>query len=207
MLKCIIERPEGFTLSDNRMKKAVKESFRDLVLTADSPSNIRLLLGNYKNILVCGIKGVGKITNTVTAVKEKTNVCYLGNPVDFEGRRRPGSYDKYLKYILSLKADMRVVDDIGSLLGIKDKIILIIDEIYGRSESQLEQISRLFDAEDIQVVQIVGCLKNMGDLINKIDVIIELHPDGAFLIDKELCLAICRIFGKKAVPQKLPFAE
>ncbi len=178
-----------------------------MVLTADNPSNIRLLLGHYKNILVCGIKGVGKITNTVTAVKDNTNVCYVGNPVDFEGRRRPGSYEKYLKYILSLKADMKVVEDIDSLFGSKERIVLIVDEIYGRSEHQLAQISRLFDADEIQVVQIVGCLKNMGDLINKIDVIIELHSDGAFLIDKELGQEICRIFGKKALAQKLPFAE
>ncbi len=178
-----------------------------MVLTADNPSNIRALMGHYKNLLICGIKGVGKITNTVTAVKEKKNVCYLGNPVDFEGRRRPGSYEKYLKYILSLKADMKIIDDIDSLFGTRDRIVLIIDEIYGRSERQMEQISRLFHAENIQIVQIVGCLKNMGDLIQKIDVIIELHPDGAFLIDKELGQAICRIFGKKSVTQKLPFAE
>jgi hypothetical protein len=189
------------------MKKALKESGKDLVLSGDNPSNIGLVMAHYKNILVCGIKGVGKITNTVKAVKGKTNVFYIGNPLDFEGRRRPGNYENYLEYIRSLKADIRIIDDIESLTRKKDEIILIIDEIYGRSERQLEKISRLFDMENIQIIQIVGCLKNMGDLINKIDVIIELHPDGAFLIDKELGQAICRIFGKKAVAQKLPFAE
>jgi len=34
-------------------------------------------------------------------------------------------------------------------------------------------------------------------LINKIDVIVELHNDGAFIIDKELGRSICAIFGKK----------
>jgi hypothetical protein len=189
------------------MKKAVKESGKDLVLSGDNPSNIALVMAHYKNILICGIKGVGKITNTVAALKEKSNVCYIGNPLDFEGRRRPGSYEKYLQYIHSLNGDIRIIDDIDSLFRKKDKIVLIIDEIYGRSEQQREKISRLFDRENMQVIQIVGCLKNMGDLINKIDVIIELHPDGAFLIDKELGQAICRIFGKKAVAQKLPFAE
>ncbi len=189
------------------VKKAAKEDDKDLVLSGDNPSNIRLVMGRYKNILICGIKGVGKITNTVTAVKGRTNVCYIGNPLDFEGRRRPGSYEKYLQYIHSLKKDIRIIDDMDSLFRRKDEIILIIDEIYGRSERQLEKISRLFEMENIQIFQIVGCLKNMGELINRIDVIIELHPDGAFLIDKELGLAICRIFGKKAVTQKLPFAE
>jgi hypothetical protein len=193
--------------SQNEEKKAEKEGSGDLVLSGDNPSNIALLMAHYKNILVCGIKGVGKITNTVTAVKDRTNVCYIGNPLDFEGRRRPGSYDKYLEYIRSLKADIRIIDDMDTLFRRKDEILLIVDEIYGRSEKQLEKISRLFDRENIQIFQIVGCLKNMGDLINKIDVIIELHPDGAFLIDKELGREICRIFGKKAVAQKLPFAE
>jgi hypothetical protein len=189
------------------MKKAVKESGKNLVLSGDNPSNIGLVMAHYKNILICGIKGVGKITNTVAAVKDKANVCYIGNPLDFEGRRRPGSYEKYLQYIHSLKADIRIIDDIDSLFRKKDKIILIIDEIYGRSELQREKINRLFDRENIQAIQIVGCLKNMGDLINKIDVIIELHPDGAYLIEKELGQDICRIFGKKAVTQKLPFTE
>jgi hypothetical protein len=187
------------------MKKAVKESGKDLVLSGDNPANIALVMAHYKNILICGIKGVGKITNTVAALKEKANVCYIGNPLDFEGRRRPGSYEKYLQYIHSLNGDIRIIDDIDSLFRKKEKIVLIIDEIYGRSEQQREKISRLFDRENIQVIQIVGCLKNMGDLINKIDVIIELHPDGAYLIDKELGRDICRIFGKKAVTQTLPF--
>jgi hypothetical protein len=189
------------------MKKVVKESGKELVLSGDNPSNIGVVMGQYKNILICGIKGVGKITNTVKAVKGRKNVCYIGNPLDFEGRRRPGSYEKYLKYIRTLKSDIKIIDDMDSLFRRKDELILIIDEIYGRSERQLEKISRLFDMENIQIFQIVGCLKNMGDLINKVDVIIELHPDGAFLIDKELGQAICRIFGKKAVPQKLPFTE
>ncbi len=207
MLKCIKKEGAERDLIHNDMKKTAGESGEDLVLSGDNPSNIGLLMARYRNILICGIKGVGKITNTVKAVKDRTNVCYIGNPFDFEGRRRPGSYDKYLQYIRSLKADIKIIDDIESLFRRKDEIILIIDEIYGRSERQLEKISRLFDMDNIQIFQIVGCLKNMGELINKIDVIIELHPDGAFIIDKELGRAICRIFGKKEIPQKLPFAE
>ncbi|MBI5640083.1 MAG: hypothetical protein HZA17_06650 [Nitrospirae bacterium] len=182
------------------MKKTQKDSAEDIVFTADNAENIREALACCKNILVCGIKGVGKITNTVTAVKDNTNVYYIGNPFDYEGKRRPGSYEKYLKYILSLKNDIKIIEDIERLFKIREDIILIIDEIFGRSEAQLGQIGRLFDAENIKVVQIVGCMKTMGDLIDKCDIIIELHPDGAFTVDKELGKAICRIFGKTDKP-------
>jgi hypothetical protein len=169
----------------------------DIVFTSDNAENMKAVIKRCKNILVCGIKGVGKITNTVQAVQEETNVYYTGNPVDFEGKSRPGSYEKYLKYISSLKKDIKRVDDINTLFNLKDKIILIIDEIYGRSEGQLAAISRLYDMENIQVIQIVGCMKSMGTLINKIDVIVELHNNGAFIIDMELGKSICAIFGKE----------
>ena len=179
------------------MKKAPAGKCSNIVFTSDNAENMKAVIRCCKNILVCGIKGVGKITNTVQAVQDETNVYYTGNPVDFEGKSRPGSYDKYLKYIASLKKDIRRVDDINTLFTLKDKIVLIIDEIYGRSEEQLASISRLYDMENIQVLQIVGCMKSMGALINKVDVIVELHNDGAFLIDVELGKSICAIFGKK----------
>lgn len=178
------------------MKKVIKELTKDIIFTKDNADNIRKVVGIYKNVLVCGIKGVGKITNTVTAVKDNTNVYYIGNPFDYEGKRRPGSYEKYLKYISSLKEDIKIVEDINRLFRVRSDIILIIDEIYGRSDAQLEQISRLFDVENIRIIQIVGCMKNMGGLIDKIDIIVELHHDWAFIIDKELGKAICNIFGR-----------
>jgi hypothetical protein len=159
---------------------------------------MRKVIAGYKNILVCGIKGVGKITNTVHALQDNTNVYYTGNPVDFEGKSRPGSCEKYITYIMNLKKDITRVDDLSTLFTEKNSIILIIDEIYGRSEEQLAEISRLYDMENIQILQIVGCMKSMGHLIEKIDVIVELHNDGAFIVDNELGRAICAIFGKKA---------
>ncbi len=179
------------------MKKNTKEGEREILFTKDNSFNIRKILDSCKNILICGIKGVGKITETVKAVRDNTNVYYMGNPVDYEGKMRPGSYEKYLKYILSLKKDITIVDDIDALLRTKDDIILIIDEIYGRGSVQFDHISRLLHRENIQVVQIVGCMKYMGNLIDEIDVILELHLDGAFIIDKELARAICGILGKK----------
>jgi len=178
-------------------KKAPTAPGNNIAFTSDNAENMKKVISGYKNILVCGIKGVGKITNTVQAVQDKTNVYYTGNPVDFEGKSRPGSYDKYLKYIMSLKKDIKQVGDFNTLFDQKDNIILIIDEIYGRSEEQLKDISRLYAMENIQVLQIVGCMKSMGLLINKIDVIVELHNDGAFIVDNDLGKAICGIFAKK----------
>ncbi len=178
-------------------KKAPAAPRNNIAFTSDNVENMKKVINGYKNILVCGIKGVGKITNTVQAVQDKTNVYYTGNLVDFEGKSRPGSYNKYLKYIVSLKKDINMVDDLNILFDLKDNIILIIDEIYGRSEEQLKDINRLYALENIQVLQIVGCMKSMGPLINKIDVIVELHNDGAFIVDNELGKAICGIFGKK----------
>ncbi|MEJ2696544.1 MAG: hypothetical protein P8013_07830 [Candidatus Sulfobium sp.] len=179
------------------VKKGAKRGYEDLVFTSDNSENIRRVMGLYKNVLICGIKGVGKITRTVTAVKDNTNVYYVGNPLDYEGKRRPGSYEKYLTYIRSLKDDITIVEDIVKLFRIKSEIVLIIDEIYGRSDVQLERISRLMDMENIQIFQIVGCLKNMAWLINKVDINLELHHDGAFVVDRDLARAICEIFGKK----------
>ena len=180
------------------MKKDETERCEKIVFTTDNPDNIRKVLDCYKNILIRGVKGVGKITNSIPAIKDNPNVYYIGNPVDFEGKKRPGSYEKYLNYILSLKKDLIVVEDIQRLFKIKQKIILIIDEIYGRSAAQLEEIAKLLDMENIQIIQIVGCMKNMGTLIDKIDVILDLHHDGALIVDKELAKEICRIFGTKA---------
>lgn len=179
------------------MKKVTTANCKEITFTKDNPDNLKKVLACHKNILICGIKGAGKITNTVSALRDKRNVYYIGNPVDYEGKRRQGSFEKYLKYIHALKKDINIIGEIPALFEFSDRIVLIIDEIFGRSDSELEQISRLFDMENIQVIQIVGCLKNMGKLIDKIDIIVELHHDGAFIIDKELGKAICEIFWRK----------
>ncbi len=179
------------------MKTKEKDICKKIAFTSDNPDNIKKVLECYKNVLICGVKGVGKITNTVQALRANANVYYIGNTVDYEGKTRPGSYEKYLSYILSLKKDLRIVDNIDELFTFKDEILLIVDEIYGRSDAQLEQISRLADIKNIRIIQIVGCMKYMGALIDKIDAIIELHLDGAFMIDKDLAKAICDILGKK----------
>ena len=171
--------------------------------TGDNINNIRHAIAQGKNILICGVEGVGKITNTVQAVKDATNVYYLGNPLDYEGKMRPGSYEKYLKYIHSLKKDIKIIEDIEGLFAITQPIILIIDEVYGRSDAEFSQISRLLDMQNIRIIQITGCIKNMKRLIDKIDFILELHVEGAFSVEKDLAQAICRILGKEKPVSKL----
>jgi hypothetical protein len=170
---------------------------QNIPLTEDSAENIEKVIRCYKNVLVCGVKGVGKITNTVQAVRDRTNVCYIGNPVDYEGKSRPVSYEKYLSYILSLKSDLKIIRTIEELFPVRDEIILIIDEIYGRTDTELALIGKVLDMPNVRIIQIVGCMKYMGGLIEKIDAILELHLDGAFMIEKELGKAICGILGKK----------
>jgi hypothetical protein len=172
-------------------------------VAGDNVTNIKKAISHCKNILICGVEGAGKITNTVQAVKDNTNVYYLGNPVDYEGKVRPGSYEKYLKYIHSLKKDIRIIEDIEGIFSIGKPIILIVDEIYGRSEAEFVQIGRLLDMQNVQVIQITGCIKNMKHLIDKIDLILELHIEGAFVVDKDLAQAICRILGKEKPGGKL----
>ncbi|MGC2061624.1 MAG: hypothetical protein WA610_01505 [Thermodesulfovibrionales bacterium] len=168
-----------------------------ILFTPDNPGNILKAMGNNKNVLIRGIQGVGKITNTMKAVRDNPNVYYMGNPVDYEGKRRPGSYEKYQQYIRSLKPGLTLVDDVSSLFGITSTIILIIDEIYGRSAEQMNQITRLLDMPNVRVVQIVGCMKYMGRLIEKMNIIIDLHHDTAFTVDKALAVAVCNTLGKK----------
>ncbi|MBI5102538.1 MAG: hypothetical protein HZB33_11985 [Nitrospirae bacterium] len=174
-----------------------KDKDISIEFTADNPANIKKAMQYHKNILIRGIKGVGKITNTMKAVKGKPNVYYVGNPLDYEGKKRPVSYEKYLQYIHSLKSDLTLLNEIGSLPDPDAPAILIIDEIYGRSSEQMDQIGRLLDRQNLQVIQIVGCMKYMGRLIDKMDIIIDLHHDGAFTVDKDLARAICNVLGSK----------
>lgn len=179
------------------MKKDPHTDLAELVLTGDNAQNIRMVVRRCKNVLICGVEGVGKITNTTAAFRGDPNVYYLGNPVDYEGKLRPGSYEKYLHYIHSLKQDIKIIEDVSGLLQLSANIVLIIDEIFGRSSEELDQIDKLLDMENIKVIQIVGCMKYMGRLIRKIDAIIELHPNGAFLLDKKLARSICDIFNRQ----------
>ena len=189
--------------TDNGMKKQADKKQDEIAFGGNNEENIRKAIAHHKNVLICGVVGVGKITSTVQAVRENTNVYYLGNPVDYEGKSRPGSYEKYLKYIHSLKNDIMIIEDVEGIFLIDRPIVMIVDEIFGRTETEFLQIGRLLDQANIQVILIAGCIKNVKRLIDKFDFIIELHREGAFSVDKELAQAICRILGKEKPVSKL----
>ncbi len=200
---CYNGTTQAMTHKDQPAKLKSDKVVKPVTYGADNVANIRKAIKHFKNVLICGVVGVGKITSTVQAVKENTNVYYLGNPVDFEGKMRPGSYEKYLHYIHSLKEDIRIIEDIEGVFTISKPIILIIDEVYGRNEAEFDQISRLLDTKNIRVVQITGCIKNMKYLIDRMDHVLELHQEGAFEVDRELARAICRILGREKPVSKL----
>ena len=102
-------------------KKSSGKTGKEIIFTGDNPSNVKKAVTSYKNVLICGVKGVGKITNTIPALEHNNNVYYLGNPVDYEGKLRPGSYGKYLNYILSLKNDLKTVTDITKLFSVRHR--------------------------------------------------------------------------------------
>lgn len=176
-------------------KKEALVNTQGLAFTKDNVGNLRAVMASHKNLLVCGVKGVGKITNTINAASEDATVYYIGNPVDFEGKNRPGSYDKYLRYISTLRKDITIFKSVADLFSVRQDIVLIIDEIFGRGPDQLEQIRKVLDMKNVRVILIVGCIKYTGEIIDKMDVIVELHLDGAHIIDKDLARAICRILG------------
>ncbi|MCL5238721.1 MAG: hypothetical protein M1353_12930 [Nitrospirae bacterium] len=160
---------------------------------------MREVLKKYKNIVICGEEGVGKITSTLEAVQNEANVYYIGNPVDYIGKPRPKGYDKYINYIMSLKNDMRIVADENEILSLdfpflsESEAILVIDEIYGRSDEQCRKISEILTIKGVKVFLIAGCLKNAGRVIHGIDTVLMLTKDGVLLFDKEFAVQICTI--------------
>jgi hypothetical protein len=71
----------------------------------------------------------------------------------------------------------------------------LIDEIYGRSAEQYRKIYEILDTEGLKVILIAGCLKNIGKIIEKFDIILMLIHDGIFLLDKDFVMKICKILG------------
>jgi len=170
-----------------------------IALSANNIENVRATIRHYKNSAICGVEGVGKITHTLNALIDDPTTYYLGNPVDYVGKLRTEGYEKYIEYIRSLKQDLHIIEnaeeDFSSTLA--DGAVLIIDEIYGRSKRELHHISKALDRPDVRVVQIVGCLKNLGDLVCKFDIVLEFTSEGAVLFDKKIAEVICKYLKKE----------
>ncbi|HAM50592.1 MAG TPA: hypothetical protein DCP92_07810 [Nitrospiraceae bacterium] len=165
---------------------------------------IKEVIKKYKNIVISGEVGVGKIIHTLEALQNRDNVYYMGNPVDYVGKPRPKGYDKYIDYIRSLKKDMRIIASEKEILSVdfssstKKGTVLLIDEIFGRGPKQHEKILEILDCEKVKVIIIAGCLKNIGRIIQKCDIVLMLIQDGTLLLDKEFVEKICSVLGSEA---------
>jgi len=158
-------------------------------------------VARYKNIVICGIQGVGKLTNTIKAVKGRLNVYLIENTFDFDGKTKAKGYERYINYLKSLKEDLIIFDSMFSETGIafsqsnEDRII-IIDGIFGRSPKEIEAISGFFENYDVRVILIDRCIRYLEDMLNRFEIVIELTHDGAVLMPIETALEICRVLNK-----------
>lgn len=168
-------------------------------------SEIREIATKYKNMVVSGEEGVGKITHTIAALEHDPNVYYIGNPVDYVGKPRPKGYDEYISYIAALKRDMRILAAEQDILGLPARLpaggesILIIDEVFDRSEAQYDTIIELLNRQGIKTFLITGCLKNIGRLVHHIDAVLMLTKDGVLIFNKEFAAKVCAILRPEAV--------
>ena len=167
-------------------------------------NKIQDILRKYKNVVISGEEGVGKITSTLQAVQDMELVYYIGNPVDYLGKPRPKGYDKYINYIMSLKKDMCVIAD-EEILSLTPSVfsgresVLIIDELYGRNHEQQEKIVEILNIENVKVFLITGCLKNIGRIVHGIDIVLMLTKDGVLQFDREFAGQICTIFKSETL--------
>lgn len=184
------ERPLDAERSDPYMKN------REKII-----HDLREIIKEHKNIVISGEVGVGKITNTLAALRARANVYYIGNPVDYVGKPRPKGYEKYINYIISLKKDMQIITSEQEILSfdfssLSEKgAILVIDEIYGRSVEQYRKILNILDIENLKIILIAGCLKNVGRIIREFDAILMVIHDGVLSLDKEFVMKICALLG------------
>jgi len=160
-------------------------------------SEFRNTLAQYKTIVVTGDEGVGKIVFSLAAMKDLPNVFYIGNPLDFRGQSRPGGYEQYLDHIKPLKPDLSIVATETDTLSLKPEqltdshAILLIDEVYGRSETQRAKLYELIGTEGIKTVIVTGCMKNLHNLISLVDAGLMLTGRSALFIEGDYIKKLC----------------
>lgn len=175
------------------------------IIVCTSKEAISRALARYKNIIICGIQGVGKLTNTIKAVIDKEYVCLIENTFDFDGKTKAKTYDKYINYLLSLKNNLIIVDSLISEKGqeftaSKEDRILIIDGIFGRKEVDINAISSFFENYDVRVILIDRCIRYLEDYLESFEIVLELTDDGAVILPISSALEICKVLNKSLSP-------
>lgn len=171
------------------------------IVVCTSSEAISRAVARYKNIIICGIQGVGKLTNTIKAVKGRQNVYLIENTFDFDGKTKARGYDKYITYLKSLKEDLKII---GGMLSEEGKAftqsaedrILIIDGIFGRNEKEISEITEFFENYDVRVILIDRCIRYLEDMLDKFEIVIELTHDGAVMLPIDTALEICKVLNK-----------
>ncbi len=158
----------------------------------------RETLSRYKTIVVTGDEGVGKITYSLNALKDSANIHFFGNPLDYRGHTRLGGYEQYLNHIRELKSDLTVIATEKEILMIEPfgltscQAILLIDEVYGRSNAQRAKLYELIGIEGVKTVIVTGCMKNLHALDELVDAGLLLTGKSAISIEGDYIRTICK---------------
>jgi hypothetical protein len=157
------------------------------------------VLTAYKNVVVSGEEGVGKLRYTLAALKSEKHLYYIGNPYDYEGKTRAQGYDEYVRQVRSLNTDMQMVlteSDILSLTlpTVSDGgIVIVIDEMYGRCPTQCEKLLGILLNDAVRVVAITGCLRNVGMIYESLDRGVLLTATGLLEIERSFLRKMCSL--------------
>lgn len=179
----------------------MKSNDKQFITSPDKTEPVKSVLKNHKNIVICGIQGVGKIYNVVSALKDKPNVYILQSNVDYEGKFKEIVFTKYIEFLRSIKEDIQILPAIDeetkkNLLASKEPIYLVIDGLYGRAKEELSHIYDLIDAEHITLLAIVRCLNHLRSMITQFDIVLELTHDGALYLSVQTAELICQVLSK-----------
>ncbi len=171
------------------------------IVVCTSSEAVSRAIARYKNIIICGIQGVGKLTSTIRAVKNHPKVYLIENTFDFDGKTKAKGYDKYIKYLLSLKEDLVIIEEVLSEKGREfiqstDDRIIIIDGIFGRNEREIAAIASFYENYDVRVILIDRCIRYLEDILGHFEIVIELTHDGAVMLPIETALEICSVLNK-----------
>ncbi|MBF0329157.1 MAG: hypothetical protein HQL10_08355 [Nitrospirae bacterium] len=180
------------------MEKPKKNNTTAIIHSRENPDIIGSILKKHKNIAICGIQGVGKLTIIVEAVKNSEGVFFLENTFDYDGKIKERGYSKYIKYLLSLKNDMTIVSSFHELEQKQTSVkALIVDGIYGRNSDEIEALFRMLDNKNLIVMLIVRCIKDLAAMLRRFDIVVELTQDGALLLSIENAEHIAKVLNKR----------